>query len=617
MDETLTNTAEPHRQSANPQALLQDLEGQRQLARWRLHDAERSFRNALHSDSTFAMARHRLAQTLYWQLAQNPDLAPTLGPQVARESAAALRYAQGLTARDSLHLRAFYAFQEGDYGLARSQYRTLLEADSADVGAWLMLGSVEYMDPWLSQDSDTAAVPNSDLNMAIRAFAETLHLQPTFELGYGHLFDIHRQVMAATRGACPVFAPMTGDLIPPWETGVPRNVRTFCPVMMDSIVWLPRGSFDAAVEEEVMAGADRLFEQSLRLLRRWAEYSNTESKPLNELITQILWQRGRIDPALDTRADTLAREALGYAVKALSLTRDTVPQDLIRLGNLYLAVDSIERGREFVERGLLLHDSTTDQPGRGGPLFAANVLLATGQVSRALQLIERTGLRRAVLDSATGNLVPYRGAEPFLEQLRALGATQTGGPILRDRLQMLDQVWRAARYTARVQALLRRHEALRLAAALVLDPDALQQWNEGLELTEPLWQALVFSLTDTTRARAALAAARSRPASVLRDASQAFLEGTIAARLGDHELAVRSFSRVDGFPFAVDIVDVSWGLAWTARLRRAASHEALGNPSLALADYEAFARAWASADSLGAPLLAFARSRAAALRDSR
>ena len=618
VDEALAAGEAPRHQSANPQALLDDFAGQRQLERWRLAEAERSFRRAIARDSAFAMAQHRLAETLYWQLAQDETLAPSLGPQIAGHSALALRHAQGLATRDSVHLRAFYAFQEGDYETARNLYSLLLQADSADVHAWLLLGSVESLDPWLAQDRTGAAAPRSDLNLAIRAFAESLRLQPTFELGYGHLFAIHRAVMTAVGGrGCPVFEMPTGDLIAPWDDRVPRQWSTFCPVMLDSIEWLPPSSFDATIDARAAAGADRLFDQSLRLLRRWAAYSSTEPKPLNELVTQILRQRSSLPLSPATRRDSLTREALSHASNALRLTRDTVPQDLIRLGNLYLAVDSLDRARALVEQGLALHDSLTDDPGRAGPSFGANVFLASGQVARALALLATTGLRRSVLDSTSGSLIPYGGAEPVVEQLRALGVTQTSGRVLRDHLRKLEQIWNPRSYTPGQRSLLRRSAALRIATTLVLEPDALMHWNEGLNLEEPLWQALVLSTTDASRAGAALAAAQSRPTPALGPASQTFLEGIVAARLGDHALAVRSFSRVDSVPFAVDVLDVNWGLRWTARLQRAASHEALGNRSLALADYDAFARAWASADSLGAPLLTIARTRAAALRDVR
>lgn len=64
LDPAMLAEGAPYRQSANPEALRQDVQGKRQLERWQLHEAERYFQRAVELDSEFATAHHRLAQTL-------------------------------------------------------------------------------------------------------------------------------------------------------------------------------------------------------------------------------------------------------------------------------------------------------------------------------------------------------------------------------------------------------------------------------------------------------------------------------------------------------------------------------------------------------------------------
>jgi serine/threonine-protein kinase len=129
------------------QALQEYEAGERALATWRLPEAEREFRSALAQDSTFAAAHLRLAQTLYWQLAEDPGgVSEDLGPEVLRASGAARRLAlaQEVPERLVRHADAFYSFSTGDYEAARQGYQTMLESDPNDVFAYLLLGSVEY-----------------------------------------------------------------------------------------------------------------------------------------------------------------------------------------------------------------------------------------------------------------------------------------------------------------------------------------------------------------------------------------------------------------------------------------------------------------------------------------
>ena len=203
--------ADLRRGTDNPDALMQDIEGLALMARWRLSEAEQSFRRAIDLDSSFALAFHHLAQTLYWHTAQSARPRVDLGPEIQQLTAAAVRNINGLTSRDSMHIRAFHSFQAPEYPEARALYNTLLSVDSTDVYAWLLLGSVEFRDPWLVQNPvDSSLLPRGNFNVATDAFSAALRLQPAFDLGYGHLFDINRRVRwAVDMGGCPGFRAAT------------------------------------------------------------------------------------------------------------------------------------------------------------------------------------------------------------------------------------------------------------------------------------------------------------------------------------------------------------------------------------------------------------------------
>jgi tetratricopeptide (TPR) repeat protein/tRNA A-37 threonylcarbamoyl transferase component Bud32 len=600
--------------SAVPEALQQEAEGRRLLERWRLEEAERSFREAIASDSTFAMALHRLSQTLYWQAARNLRSLIARGLEVARTSAAALRHSTGLPSQDSLHIRAFYAFQEGDYVTARELYDVLLSRDATDVYAWLMLGSVEYRDPWLAgvEDAEEAGslAPRGDLNRAVRAFSETLRLQPTFDLGYGHLFDIHRLVTAANRGQCPGFELPRAGLLAPWDPQTPLQARAFCPVWTDSIEWVSWDVFNSSRRSTAAAGADQLFDQSFRLLRRWAAYAPTEVKPREEIVGALLEQRNRLDVASPSLIDSMTREARTVATEALALKSDTLPDDLLALGGLYLGTGDVAEAHALTEQALSMYTDAGEAP----PPYSANVFLATGHPSRALALVAGPGPQRWIPDPVGDRLIPYGGAEPIVNRIAVLGATGVAGVPLDAALQALLSLWSEPRYSARDNQLLRQDAAFRVAAALAPDPEALESWDEGLSVDQPLWRALLASPADSAAGARLLVELLQTDVPHLRRGSSSYLKGLVASKIGDHAQAVRLFSRMDSIPLRLDALDFGWGLRNLSLFRRAVAYEALQDTDRALRHYERLSQAWATADSLAMPLVERARSSAARLR---
>jgi serine/threonine protein kinase/tetratricopeptide (TPR) repeat protein len=588
------DAADLHRKTDNPDALLQDDEGLRYLARWRLREAELSFRRAIDLDSTFAVALNHLAQTLYWQAAHDANRLTTLGPEIAQLSTAAVRHSAGLVSQDSLHIRAFHSFQQGDYAAARDRYHALLSRDTTDLYAWLMLGSVEYRDPWLLQMGDGSYLPRGNLNVAADAFRETTRLNPAFELGYGHLFDIDRMIVqAAGSASCLGYELPRDEYITIWEPVTPYRERFFCPVAgADSIAWLPKSEFDELDHESLKQGVSRLIERTLRVLARWAEYSPAEPKPRQELAQTLLQQRALIGLAAPELIDSLTRLALRYSLEALALDSDTLPFELMQLGDLELGSGNLDSALSLTDAALAASDREDWRSN------AANPFVAAGQPSRALPVFMMPFRTMFIEDTEA----PY-------DRARVLGATGVAGTALQRELDEMARIWSQPQYTERERSLLKRDAALRLVIAAAFDPQPLASWTEGLEIEHPLWNAVVYSHSDTALAQAYLDSSLVTETLFLGDASRSFLHGLVAARTGDHALAVGLFSRVDSIPLSLTAYNSGWGLRALSLALRADSYAALGDTAAAIGYYERFIGMWASADSLAVSHVERARAR--------
>ncbi|MDH3222485.1 MAG: protein kinase [Gemmatimonadota bacterium] len=600
---------ELRRQSANPEALAQQAEGRRALESWRLQEAESAFRSAIEGDSTFAMAHHYLAITLYWQAARDATRLTSLGPEIARESFAALRHAGGLPAKDSTHAHAFYHFQSGDYELARDAYRTLIARDPTDVFALLLRGIVEFHDPWLTQRPDGSLVPRQSLNVALSSFRETVRLSPGFHLGYGHLFDITSRVLAtvdsrAGRG----FEMPRDERIAPWDPVTPFDQLSFYPVWEDSLAWLGREDLDARGMEVVREGADRLFRSSMRTLQRWAGYAPTDSRPLDELVQWTLRDRSRLpEPASPERLDSLASVAEEYAERALDTRPDTLATELLRLGNLRLARGDVAGATELVEDAQRLLDA--DPEAQRQPRASSNLYLFRGQPARAVALLQRESERRLYYPVGDDDeLVSDGGADPLVQTLRILGATDVAGAPLGEAFQRLNALWSRPAYTPEQLRTMRSVTAPFIAPALALAPDRAAEWLDGAELGDPIW-AVVRADPQEREVGASLldAASRFEGDRELAGATRAYILGRFAQRIGRLDEAIRHFSYLDSLSHSVQDRDYGWGLLSLSHFRRAQAYQELGDSAAADALYRRFSESWDEADDLAPPLGAQAR----------
>jgi tetratricopeptide (TPR) repeat protein len=551
---------------------------------------------------------HSLAQTRYWQAAQSGGQLERAGPEIARLSAVALRHSAGLPIRDSMHIGAFYAFQQGDYATARERYRSLLTADSTDVYAWLMLGSVEFRDRWLEEKSPGSLAPRSNLNVATRAFSEAVRLQPTFDLGYGHLFEMYQTITDPIDGrGCGGFELPRDELIAPWGDQSPYRARAFCAVVLDSIEWVTKPAFDSLDASLVETGAIRLFDQSVQSIRRWADFAPSLAQPREEIAAAMLARRARLRVAAPESIDSLARLALESATQALALTRDTLPVDLLRLGSLYLGVGDLAEADALTEEALKRYGGV-GSAGETPPRSAPNVFLALGQPMRALSLVSNPTKEAFRPDTVADSLIAYGGAEVVLDRIRVLGATGVGGSLLRRELAELHRIWSPPRYSERQVRLLRRAETLDLAVALALDDSALAAWDDELGLDAPLWRALVVSQRDSVTARALLRQAMETETPTISGATRTFLLGLTAARIGDHGQAAELFGALDSLPLQLSRLDMGWGLRSLSYLLRARSFKENRDSARAVEYFERFVSTRSRADSLTMPLVDEARS---------
>jgi serine/threonine protein kinase/tetratricopeptide (TPR) repeat protein len=601
------------RVSAFPDAVVANLEGVQFLDRGRLSEAEQSFRRALAIDSSFALAKHHLAISLYLGAGTVRRLT-MLAPDIARLSTAAAADVEGLGRRDSLRIAAFHAFQAGDYQAARGAYATLLAEDPTDVYALLMRGAVELRDPWLVAQPDSTYQPRGNPNIAIRDLNEILRLRPMFDLGYDHLSELYRLVnSAAERSACPGFEVPQNQVRLPWESGRPEQQRYYCPVIVgDSVAWMSRTQFDAFDKARARTGASRFFERYIALIRRWATYAENEARPREEMVTALLAQRQRLGIAEPERIAAITDTALRFAESAMALKSDTTSDDLARLGVLYLAVGDHARSLRLTEHVL------RDLPREGAAprLLAANPFLATGQPSRAMAIRSAVPVQRFIPDPSTGTLIPFGGAELALARIQILGATGIGGAPLHRELRDVYRLWSESRYDDGQRRALRGAVTLDLAPALMLDSTVLTSWDRSVAINDPLWRALIESGRDTARARSLLRSAIDSTTGNLSESTRTYLQGVIALRLGDYRLAITRFSRLDSIPLRMDVLDVGWGLRSLSMLRRGEAHEALGETENARLHYAGFTNLWATPDSLGRLLVQDAARRAGRLKKS-
>jgi tetratricopeptide (TPR) repeat protein len=578
------------------------LSGIAELGRHRLDAAESQFRVAVSLDSVFATAMTRLAQTLYWRIEENPALWNALAPELSRLATTATDYLDGLAPNHRRHVQAFYAFQLGDFEQARTLYANILEADSQDIYALLMIAEIEGIDPWLNGGEDQQQ-PRANLNRALASLLEAVRIRPTFELAYESLFETLRAIERplGLLSVCPVFEEFRGQMVAPWRAPTPaESGATFCPVVQDSVRWITKSEFDTVDHEPYQTGAGRISRQTVAAFEQWAAFSPNQPRAFDRIADALLLERARMQSAAPERLKELAERALVYAERAASLQTNLTVEQLATLANLNLAADRIAVSVELSRRSIEVAQARDDSGLGQVPASIMNVLVASGQTSLAMEVGGTRSFRRYMQSPATRELIGFAGAEPIVERIRVLGAVGAGGPSLHEELEGLDRVWQVAGYSTETRSLLWSHVTLgapAIVTSLVHDADALARWGEMVITEDPLWRALTLSSTQPPSALELYGEAAETDAGGLPPSARAFLLGTIAARLGLQVAAIQHYSRLDSIPHLLDAFDPGWGLQVLSELRRANAYQALGDAEAQADHYNRYRLARSLADA--------------------
>lgn len=569
------------------------LEGLAALYDWRLTEAEREFRAAIAADSQFAAAHHYLALTLYWQTARDEERIIASGPEIARLARTASRLAAQRDLRPGLleHVEAMRAFWAGDYESARQRYRSLLERDPSDTEAWLLLGAVEFRDPYLELTDEGELRPRRNPNAARRAFERAIELSPDFQLSYGHLFALDRQLLsAAVLGeGCPAFESPDTPRSPPYAVAEAGRQVAYCPLAGDSVTWVPMAAFEQFDLQTAGERALRQMRRSRALLEDWVRIHPDHPRPHEELDSWLTWRRSMLSCSADSaEIGELTRAIRVHRELTLGLRGDTTPEDRVRLALLRLAEDQATDALVSLARLETQADVI--------PAAAANVYLAMGMTDEALEAsasaYEVASWARG--DPVDGSIILAGDVAGLVHEIAILGATGNHGPALRDAFDRLLRAWAPPAYERR-QSVLLREMMVRFGAGpgLVLDSVSRRAWFEGWDgegvPVDPMWRGLV----GTMRSEVALEGARERQRAARRTAAlEHFGTGVLARFSGRDSIAADQFRRVGNCPLSLDALDENWGVRTLARFYLARTLESLGDPAAAAKAMDGFSTLW-------------------------
>ena len=584
------------------------LAGLDHMYRWEMEAAAARYETAIEFDSTFALAYHRLGQTLAW----DPRIAGS--HHACDVTASAVRHSDRLPWREKQHALGLNLYCQSDFASARRVYQETLAADSSDAEAWYHLAQVELFDRAAVRSDDGTVRPRGDLNLALYGFERAVELDPSFHLGYGNVFQLLEYLRDPRDFSSHRLAEGSEDEDPEpvyfksfWQQGSIATVR-IDPEDLASVVRAYR----------TREGVDEVMRRATSLARRWSAAAPGTAQPHFILRDLLVEQFQYVDALQEHEA-------------ALRLVPDTTDRDLIELGVLTLAATtaeydyydtSLRHAGEYESALSLTHAGLAlGVPGRVPYAVAGGVFIARGMPNEAIELIgSYYDDLDAFIPTKEGS-VHFGASRPLLKRVQILGSTGMTEDKVRHAIESLMVFW-AAKYDREELGLLHCIQTPAVAAALVqLGPDAARRWLGRFADPVPgrcRWDGTVEAIEllaglGPGAARSTRAADVEAAVSRLEDQYAPPLPVTlyvladIARRVERDDLAVELYSRMDLLTYAVpprgrigvrglDSMGYDFGLLSLSYLHRARSYEALGETERARSYYRMFVDIWNQAE---------------------
>jgi serine/threonine protein kinase/tetratricopeptide (TPR) repeat protein len=542
------------------------LRGLEQLNRWDLAGAQRDLERAISLDTTFGLAYYKLALTRGW-------LVGTEDSVTERTILRATRYSSNLPPHERTVINAYRAFYGGEYTEARSLYQGLLARDSGDADGWYGLAEAWY--------HDTAGVNHAPAwTHALRAFKQTLALDPNYSLAYDHV----HAMLSESAVSNPYYALLPGDSFAITRTSEGRR-------LMDS----------ATVE----AAVRRARSESLNTARSWIASQPTTLRAHGAMVSSLI-TAGNFQAALSEverfREATPLHPELPFVQARIQFASGQVERAAAQLRTV---LDTVAP-RDF-------------QPYEGTPTVlgdiaaAANVFAYQGDLENAAKAIELADrVRREVLYQPHWAAGDPKGESWRRARLSELYAA-AGAPA-----SSLRQIWQSAAEAGRMATPERRKHlvhtgapaAIGLFTGLAADSTALTELQaiSGEAPSKEVRALLAMSRGDSAAARRALAEPDSGttkkymyPVYNRPYAAQAYY------LLGDYDATLRVLQDFEPSNLYTGGFDSRWGMLGRVRLLRGAAYERLGRRAEARAEYREVLTQWKSANAELQPFVDQAR----------
>ncbi len=546
------------------EAFRRYLAGMDLFNRWNLPAAAAQFERAAAIDTTFALAYYRLAQTLSWTGAGIDSAARAA-------LAKASRYAEGLPERHRLAISAYQAFQSMELITARALYQRLLVRDRNDREAWNGLG-----ESWFH---DTVANRSLALTQAYRAFRRALSIDPSYAEPYFHLTDL----LSIASGTRPSLELLAGDSLHDREAG---EARLRPPARSEAV---------AHARAQWVVNA-----------RAWVVAQPAAKMAHASLLDAYI------------RAGEHAA-ALGEVNRFGAVAGTLYPEQPFERVSVHFAAGRVDQAAAELGRALDTATAAQFSEAEARPAVVraiaatANVYAYRGDLEGARRVITLATEASAGSDSAPAR---QRDRSPDLLARRMLGDLYAafGGPA-----PSMRQLWSATAEAVKAAAGDPRRGIAAsggsaavglLTAGSAGDTIAVAQLKPLTGSVPPEVDAfLALSRRDSATARRLVGQVGER-LRIVRDPDMLYtvfsrpLAAQVHYALGDYAAALRASEGFEPGEFNVREFDMRWGMLPRTRLLRGLSHERLGRPGAAAAEYEAVLVQWDRADPLLHPVLA-------------